>query len=68
MAASTLAYVSGRASILSLAIKLLNTYLILRIKAGIVVNLTLEPMLVRLTENSAEKNEHLSSYYISSPF
>jgi hypothetical protein len=68
MAASTLAYVSGWASILSLAITLLNTCLILRIKAGIVVNLTLEPMLVRLTENSAENNEHLSSYYISSPF
>ena len=65
MDASTLAYVSSWASVLSLALTLLNTYLILRIKAGIVVNLTLEPMLVRLTENSTEMNQHLSYYDVS---
>jgi hypothetical protein len=68
MDATTLAYVSGWASVISLAVTLLNTYLILRIKAGIVVNLTLEPMLLRLTENSADMNQHLSYYEVGNQF
>ena len=68
MDATILAYASGWASVISLAITLLNTYLILRIKSGIVVNLTLEPMLLRLTENSADMNRHLSYYEVGNQF
>lgn len=57
-----LAYWSGWASILSLVLTLINTYLILRVKAGIVVNLTLEPMLSRLGGNSANLNECLFDF------
>jgi hypothetical protein len=65
MDGSTLAYVSSWASVISLVLTFVNTYLILRIKAGIVVNLTLEPMLSRLTDNSADMNQHLSYYNLS---
>jgi hypothetical protein len=64
MDASTLAYVSGWASMISLVLTFVNTYLILRIKAGIVVNLTLEPILTRLAENSADMNQYLSYYEV----
>jgi hypothetical protein len=50
------------ASVISLAVSLFNTYLILRIKKGIVLNLTLEPILTRLRENSAQMNEYLTYY------
>ena len=63
-AGSTLAYVSAWASITSLLITAVNTYLIIRIRAGIVVNLTLEPSLQRLRENSMEMNRHLGYYEI----
>jgi hypothetical protein len=63
-AESTLAYFSAWASIISLLITLINTYLIIRIRAGIVVNLTLEPSLQRLRENSMEMNRHLGYYEI----
>jgi hypothetical protein len=65
MDAATLAYVSSWASMISLVLTLINTYLILRIKTGIVVNLTLEPILVRLRDNSAAMNQHLSYYHIN---
>jgi hypothetical protein len=50
------------ASVISLGITLFNTYLIIRIRQGIVLNLTLEPMLSRLRENSADMNRYLSYY------
>ena len=62
MDGGALAYFSGWASILSLVLTFLNTYLILRVKAGIVVKLTLEPMLAKLAENSEIMNRHLSYY------
>jgi hypothetical protein len=61
---STLAYFSAWASIISLLITAINTYLIVRIRAGIVVNLTLEPSLQRLRENSMEMNQYLIYYEV----
>jgi hypothetical protein len=65
MDASTLGYVSSWASIFSLVLTFVNTYLILRIRAGIVINLTLEPILARLRERSVEMNQHLAYYDVS---
>ena len=62
MDATALAYASEWASIASLALTFLNTYLIFRIKGGIIVNLTLEPMLMRLRENSSIMNQSLAYY------
>jgi hypothetical protein len=59
---ATLAYWSAWAGMVSLVLTFVNTYLILRVKAGIVVNLTLEPMLNRLSENSANLNECLFDF------
>jgi hypothetical protein len=63
---SMLADISSWASILSLVLTFVNTYLIIRIRAGIVVNLTLEPILDRLRKNSSEMNQSLSYYEIHS--
>jgi hypothetical protein len=63
---SMLADISSWASILSLVLTFVNTYLIIRIRAGIVVNLTLEPILDRLRKNSSEMNQSLSYYDIHS--
>src|SRR6185437_7492022 len=60
-----LSYWSSWASLISLAVAAWNTYLILRIKAGIVLNVTLEPMLIRLKENSAELNRQLMYYEVN---
>lgn len=48
------------ASIVSLGLTLLNTYLIIRIPQRIVLNLTLEPVLSRLMQNSLDMNQYLT--------
>jgi hypothetical protein len=59
-----LADLSSWASIISLVLTLVNTYLIVRIRAGIVVNLTLDPILERLRQNSLQMNQCLFYYDI----
>lgn len=54
------------ASVISLGVTVLNTYLIIRIRQGIVLNLTLEPILSRLRDNSENMNRHLSYYELHS--
>jgi hypothetical protein len=54
------------ASVISLGVTLLNTYLIIRVRQGIVLNLTLEPILSRLRDNSENMNRYLSYYEIYS--
>jgi hypothetical protein len=54
------------ASVASLCLTLLNTYLIIRIRQGIVLNLTLEPILSRLTQNSGKMNQCLTYYEANS--
>jgi hypothetical protein len=54
------------ASIISLGVTLLNTYLIIRVRQGIVLNLTLEPILSRSRDNSEIMNRHLSYYELHS--
>jgi hypothetical protein len=54
------------ASVISLGVTVVNTYLIIRIRQGIVLNLTLEPILSRLRDNSENLNRHLSYYELHS--
>jgi hypothetical protein len=54
------------ASVISLGVTVVNTYLIIRIRQGIVLNLTLEPILSRLRDNSESMNRHLSYYELHS--
>lgn len=61
-----LAEISSWASIVSPVLTFVNTYLIIRIRAGIVVNLTLEPILERLRQNSSQMNQSLSYYDMQS--
>ncbi len=54
------------ASVIALGVTVVNTYLIIRIRQGIVLNLTLEPILSRLRDNSENMNRHLSYYQLHS--
>jgi hypothetical protein len=54
------------ASLISLGVTLLNTYLLVRVRQGIVLNLTLEPILLRLRKNSEQMNGYLSYYEFQS--
>ncbi|HVC50825.1 MAG TPA: hypothetical protein VND87_02265 [Stellaceae bacterium] len=65
MQGTTLANFSAWASLVSLALTLVNTILILRIKSGIVVNLTLEPLFDRLRQRSGEMNQFLAYYEVN---
>jgi hypothetical protein len=55
----SLSDIADWASIVALLISGFNTLLIFSVKRRIVLNVTLEPMLARLTENSARMNGYL---------